>query len=125
MLTYSYKKCKVLLKKKDYDYEELESIEVFAARFSRLSDLLIQRIFKTIEKVDQDTPGSIRDRINRAEKKGLIRSSEDFQIIRTARNSIAHEYSKEGVKSLFDIALKYTEALTDAVKRVEKFSLKY
>ena len=52
VLDYSYKKCSKIEIKKTYTEEELESFDSLTSRFARLSDLLIQKIFKMIEKAD-------------------------------------------------------------------------
>ncbi len=56
---------------------------------ARLSDLLIQKLFRPIDQ-PEDESGTIRDRINRAEKKGLIAAVAKFIEIRELRNQIAY-----------------------------------
>ena len=52
--------------------EQLIELDALTSRFARLSDLLIQKMFKTIERLDLETPGTVRDRILQAEKKDLL-----------------------------------------------------
>ena len=42
------------------------------SRFARLSDIIIQKIFRLIESLELEEPGTVRDRINQAEKWGII-----------------------------------------------------
>lgn len=125
ILNYSYDKCKKIGIKDNYDFDELDRFESLTSRFARLSDLLIQKIFRLIDKIDLEMEGTTRDRINRAERKELIKSADDFIKIRILRNEIAHEYVPEDVQKLFEKVLKYTPVILDSVKRVEVYCKKY
>uniref|UniRef100_C6E0M4 DUF86 domain-containing protein n=1 Tax=Geobacter sp. (strain M21) TaxID=443144 RepID=C6E0M4_GEOSM len=125
VLAYSYNKCSRIGIKSCYEPEELESFESFTGRFARLSDILVQKVFRLIDELDLDTQGTIRDRINRAEKKELIGSSDTFVEIRMIRNDIAHEYVPEAIQEIFVKVLGLTPALLDAVERVKRYCHKY
>lgn len=125
VLTYSFNKCSNIGIKESYQPEELESFESFTGRFARLSDILIQKIFRLIDELDLDTQGTVRDRINRAEKKELIVSSDVFIEIRMIRNEIAHEYLPEAIHDMFGKVLVLTPNLLDAVVRTMEYCLKY
>ena len=125
VLVYSLDKCSKIGIKPQYEPEELESFESFTGRFARLSDILIQKIFRLIDEIDLDTQGTIRDRINRAEKKELISSADLFVEIRMVRNDIAREYLPEAIKEIFVKVLDLAPALLDGVARVKKYCEKY
>lgn len=125
VLEYSFNKCSRIGLKQAYQPEELESFESFTGRFARLSDILIQKIFRLVDEIDLETQGTVRDRINRAEKKGLINSSDTFVEIRMVRNDIAHEYLPEAIQEIFVKVLELTPALLDSVERVKAYSQKY
>jgi len=125
ILSYSFEKCKKIGIKEEYDYDELDRFESLTGRFARLSDLLIQKIFRLIDRIDLEPGGTIRDRINRAERKGLINRADDFVKIRIVRNDIAHEYLPEEIKALFKKVLKFTPDLLDSVKRVNEYCKNY
>ena len=97
------------------------SLEAFSARFSRLSDYLMQRIFRTLDVIEFEDEGTLRDRMNRAEKKGLIESTQDFVKIRTLRNIIAHEYTDEEVIHIYQKVLELTPNLLDTCKRIKQY----
>ncbi|NIM16850.1 MAG: hypothetical protein GTO45_33105 [Candidatus Aminicenantes bacterium] len=124
ILDYSYQKCKKTGVKVQYDYDELERFEALTSRFARLSDILIQKVFRLIDKIDLESEGTVRDRINRAEKKELIESADDFVKIRIVRNQIAHEYIPEEIYEIFKKVLKYTPKLLDSVNRVKNYTEK-
>ena len=68
-MEYSYKRCTAIKDKSEFDEQDLERFESLTGRFARLSDLLIQKMFRLIDSLDLDDQGTVRDRINRAEKK--------------------------------------------------------
>ena len=125
ILKYSNDLCTKIGIKEDYTYDELDKFESFTGRFARLSDLLIQKIFRLIESIELETPGTVRDRINKAEKKGLIESADIFIEIRILRNQIAHEYIQDEIKEMFEKVLLYTPHLLDSVVRVQNHCRKY
>ena len=125
VLQYSFNKCSSIGIKESYEPEELESFESFTGRFARLSDILIQKIFRLVDELDLDTQGTIRDRINRAEKKELIVSSDVFVEIRMIRNDIAHEYLPEAIHEIFGKVLLLTPHLLDGIEQTIQYCKKY
>jgi len=124
-VAYSYQRCREISHQSTYSPEELERFESLTGRFARLSDLLTQKIFRLIDRIDLDDKGTVRDRINRAEKKGLISSAEQFIKIRELRNSISHEYSEEVMSALFAAVLDLTDVLLDSIVRVKAYVERY
>lgn len=120
-LTYSYEKCRSIGCKDTYDSEEQDRFESLTAKFARLSDLIVKQAIKLIDILDLDEPPeTIRDAINRAEKKGLIESGLRFVEIRKLRNRIAHEYaeSDEDIAEIYRETLESTPLLFDSVQRI-------
>lgn len=72
--------------------EQRETLEALTARFSRFGDFLLQRLFRTLDEYELTAEGSLLDRLNRFEKRGIIASAADWRQIRELRNEIAHEY---------------------------------
>ena len=107
------------------EQEDLEKIESLTARFARFNDILLLKIFRLIDAIDLGDAGTVRDRINRAEKKGLIEDAQRFIEIRELRNSIAHEYQPEALNVIFTETLQATPALLDVAERVRKYCLRY
>ena len=75
-----------------------------------------------IDILELERPGSVIDRINRAEKRGLISSAEIFKEIRYLRNDISHEYIQTAIEQIFEKVLELTPYLIDSVNRVKKYS---
>lgn len=125
-LQISYGKAKLIFKEKqDYSDEELEVLESLTSRFARLSDILIKKIFRLLEKLDLDDSKTIRDSIILAEKKGLISSYEKFFRIRELRNFTAHEYEDENLFAVISEIIDLTPVLFDSLERTKKYSTKF
>ncbi len=124
-LNRSYGICEKIGVKDHYQPEEFDAFETLTARFSRFSDMLIQKVFRTIERIEFEKEGSLLDVLNRAHKRGLIDSIDDIRAIRELRNDIAHEYSPVSLKELFGAALEKTEKLVAIVQRIKKYSQKF
>ncbi|OOP56618.1 MAG: hypothetical protein AYP45_08110 [Candidatus Brocadia carolinensis] len=125
VLQYSYDTCNGIGIKEDYTFDEMDRFEALTSRFARLSDLLIQKIFRLIDQIGLEDSETVRDRINNAEKKGLIESADIFIQIRIVMNDIAHEYHTETLKDIYKKVLELSPCLFDSIKRVKKYCMKY
>ncbi len=127
LLSWSLTRCQTVnLEKADMpERENLEKFESLTARFARFNDILLQKIFRLIDMIDLDHGGTVRDRINRAEKKGLIDSASEFIEIRELRNSIAHEYQPEALNLIFPRVLMFTPVLLDIADKIRDYCLRY
>ncbi|MBF0201026.1 MAG: hypothetical protein HQK66_06895 [Desulfamplus sp.] len=115
ILEYSYNKCICVDLMDGLNQDTLESFEALTSRFARLSDMLIQKVLRTIDMIELESAGTVRDRINRAEKKKLIDSADSLIEIRMLRNEIAHEYKAETVYVIFEKVLHLTPLLLKGV----------
>ena len=120
-LTYSFKKCSESGIKDDYSEEELESFEALTSRFARTSDIFTQKILVTLFVLIKENPISFIDKANRAEKIGIITSSEELQDIRELRNEIAHEYSSRDVTEIFEEVLQNTPLLIKSIEHAKSY----
>jgi len=125
VLEYSYQKCLKIGVPPGLSNEELESFEALTSRFARLSDIIIQKIFRYIDTLDLEKQGTVRDRINRAEKRGIIDSANDFIEIRMLRNEISHEYQSETIYAIFEKVKELTPVLLKSVPEILDYSRKY
>lgn len=125
MLKYSYDISYEIGIKEQYTFEELDRFESLTSRFARTSDILIQKIFRLIDVIKLEMPGTVIDRINRAEKRGLISSAEIFKDIRRLRNDIAHEYILSAIEEIYKKVLKLTPYLFESVEKVKQYINKY
>ncbi|MBU0559155.1 MAG: hypothetical protein KKG93_06175, partial [Bacteroidetes bacterium] len=69
-------------------------METLASRFARVSDIVFQILFRSIDQVELENKGTLLDAVNRAHQRGLIESIDKMREIRDLRNQIVHEYVK-------------------------------
>lgn len=127
-LGYSYKVCSSIGIKPSYDEEERDRFESLTSKFARLSDLIIKQSIKTIDMLDlEEAPETVRDAINRAEKKGIISSAAKFIEIRKLRNRISHEYAESDadIDGIHLAVLGQVAELFDCVERIVKYTDKF
>ncbi len=124
-LVSSLKRCNDFIFNEDFTEEQLVELEALTSRFARVSDLLIQKVFKTIDEIEGTTPGTVRDRLLQAEKKSIINNADDFMEIRKVRNRIAHEYEMDALKDIFVFAFKNADLLIEALKTAKVYSQKF
>ena len=117
-LEYSLKKIQSIHFDKPLGEEELEHLESYTARLSRVSDIFLSKYLKLlIKNEDPAFDGSVRDLCNFAEKKSYISSADEWMLIRAFRNSTAHDYEDEDLKQFF---MKSRELGPIVVKTVNK-----
>ena len=97
--------------------EQLERLESMASRFARLSDLLTQRVMRLADDIELESPGSLLDRIRRAEKRGWASADGQLVRVRELRNLIAHEYEDEDLVALYAEVLRVAPILLDAADK--------
>ena len=120
-LAYSYEKCDAIGEKEEYDLEEQESFEALTSRFSRTSDILTQKVFKTLFILLQENIKTIIDAANFLEKLEIIERADDLLNIREIRNQIAHEYVETDIKALFFDVLHYVPDMKKIIKNAKAY----
>lgn len=124
-LKISVDRCKDFGSSPPFTEEQLIELEALTGRFARLSDLLIQKVLKTIERLDRDSPGTVRDRILQAEKKGIIQSAATLLEIRDVRNTIAHDYENIAFPEIVLFVVKTAPALLSDVRSAVEYSKRF
>jgi hypothetical protein len=125
ILAHFYQNCKSIGAKETYSVEELDKLEALTSRFARLSDMLIQKALRLIDKIELEDEGSVRDRINRAEKRKAIDNAERLTEIRVLRNNISHNYLPEELIVIYKKVLELTPILLNDCNRVVEYCGKY
>ncbi len=124
-LSISLERCRQFINNNEFEEEQLIELEALTARFARMSDLLIQKIFKSIDKLDANAPGTVRDRIKQAEKSGIIQDADTLLEIRNVRNTIAHEYDSLDTREMFLFVYRHSSLLVEILKNAQKYSRKF
>lgn len=120
-LTYSRNKCRTIDQLNENDLEVMESFEALATRFARASDLLTQKVLKSLFIILQEEAPTLIDRANFLAKLKIISSADTLLNIREIRNQIAHEYVTEDIKSLYQDIIDYTPALIETIKHLKLY----
>ena len=121
----SYTICSGIGIKENYTEEEYDDLETLTSRFARVSDIIIQKVFRSIDAVEFENKGTLIDVVNRAHKRGFFESIEKLREIRELRNSIAHEYIQEGLADTFIDVLRFTPELFDIATQIKNYCKKY
>ena len=120
-LLYSYKKCNAIKRESEYDLEQQESFEALTSRFARTSDILTQKVFKTLFILLQENTKTIIDAANFLEKLEIVEKADDLLNIREIRNQIAHEYVESDLRDLFLDVLRYVPELKKIINNVKAY----
>jgi len=115
-LNLSVEKCKLIITKKEYTFEEMESLDSLRSKFGRTSDLYTQKVLRTIWMLLHEPFVPFIDLLNKAEKIHLIWSADQLIEIRDLRNQITHEYIPE---ALTDLIPEIIDNCTHLVKNIE------
>ena len=110
-----------LLQQSEFSFEELESIDSLTSKFSRTSDIYLQKVLRSIWMLLREDTVPLIDLLNRAEKLMIIVSAEELLQMRDIRNQIAHEYLPEAVPELAKEAVMVTTLLQKNIEQTERF----
>ncbi len=108
---------------KNLSERELDKLDVLVFRFSKLQDLLGQRVFKNIlEYSGFDTHISFVKILSELERESLL-EVDRWRALRDARNTIAHEYPNEEDIMIDEINFIYQEVwyLVELTQRLEEY----
>ena len=121
----SYDICKAIGIKDAYREDEFDAFETLTGRFARTCDMIIQKGFRSIDKVEFEDRGVLLDALNRAHKRGLIDSIDDIRITRELRNEIVHEYRRTHLQKLFQSIIAQTPGLFTLLDRIRDYCRQY
>lgn len=107
----SFNECSKIGIKEEYSVDEFGRFETLCSRYSRGIDLLIRKIFRTLDEYEFENQGTLVDVVNNAHKRGLFENIDELRIMKDVRNTIAHEYIEDELTEVFDEVLLYTDKL--------------
>ena len=93
-----------------------------AGRFSRTSDLLLQKVFRAIDSVELVGGGTLIDALHRAQKRNILDTLEQMYTIRELRNMIVHEYLPKGLVEIFDDLLIQTPVVLSLISKTSDYA---
>ena len=121
----SYDACQAIGSKYAYSDDEFDAFETLTGRFARTCDLIVQKSFRSIDKVELEDRGTLLDALNRAHKRGLIASIDEIRIVRELRNEIVHEYRRANLQKLFQSILTQTPTIFSLMDRIHDYCRQY
>ncbi len=121
VLNYSLLNCQKIGLKDHYNMSELSEFESLSGRYARTSDILTQKVLKTLFIILQEEAKFFIDRCNLSEKLGLVKSADDLYNIRRLRNDIAHEYCIVDISEIFEPLLEFSDLLLAIIENTRKF----
>lgn len=82
-----------------------EQLEAFVSRYGRMQDTIADKLFPRWLLALAEVPGSQIETLNRAERLGVLSSTEQWLEARNLRNRLIHEYITDAAKLVEDLAL--------------------
>jgi hypothetical protein len=123
-LIYSYEVCKKIGIKDIYSEEEFMVFEAMTSRYARSTDMMINKLFRSLDAVEYVDGKTVIDIANNIEKRGIA-DSNDLYKIKDLRNSIAHEYVTENIVRFFAEVLELTPLLKTVIDNLNNYCSRY
>ena len=117
----SVKKAESIGQKPQYSFEEMETFDSLAAKFSRTADIFTQKVVRTAWMLLHEGFMPFIDMMNKAEKIMLIDSADQIIEIRDLRNQISHEYIPEAIQELIPEVIRLSADLEKNIEQAVNF----
>lgn len=117
----SFTKCSKIGIKDNYNDDEFDVFETLCSRYSRTCDILINKVFRSLDYVELENPGSLIDIVNRAHKRNFFDNIDTIRLLKDLRNQIVHEYIKEDLIEIFSAVYKFSQILFEIIERVNQY----
>jgi len=119
-LLYSYEICCKTKLKEEYLEDEFIDFEAMTARYVRTTDMLVNKVLRSLDVVEYFDGGTVIDAANNAEKRGIA-TAKEIRTLKDLRNSIAHEYITERIVRFFGKVLECTPLLKKAIDNLNTY----
>jgi len=123
-LLYSFDVCNKIGIKTSYSEDEFVSFEAMTSRYARTTDMLINKLLRSLDVVEYIDGGTVIDAVNNAEKRGIA-DAKELRKLKDLRNSIAHEYVTENIVRFFSMVLELTPLLKQVIEKLNDYCSKY
>ena len=101
---------------------QLASMEAFTGRFARAVDLLVNKVLRSVDRVEMKPEGTLLDVVHRAEKRGFVDRSEELREMKDVRNMIAHDYAGAQAAEIFTYCREQKPVLDAICGRVASYA---
>ncbi|HEY0924884.1 hypothetical protein [Rheinheimera pacifica] len=117
----SYDKCQSFDLSQALSDDQYDDLENLSSRFARVTDILLNKVYRALDTAELMQPGSLIDTVNRAVKRGVLESPDIARTVKDIRNEIVHEYTVEDLKQLQEEVIAYTKVLLQLVVKVNDY----
>lgn len=101
--------------------DQLESAEAFTSRFARAIDLLVNKVLRSLDRLELRPDGTLLDVVHGAEKRGLVAHSDQLREMKGVRNAIAHDYAGARLPEIFAYCREQKPAFDAICTRLETY----
>ena len=91
--------------------DNLDRLDAFRVRYSDLQYSLGNKTFRSILVLEEELPGSNLDILNKMEKRGVIKSFEEWKMLRYIRNLFSHDYPETDNDKAEALSIAYSNTL--------------
>jgi hypothetical protein len=123
-LMYSFEKCGNIGIKDNYSNDEFEAFEAMTSRYARTTDMLVNKVLRSLDEVEYIDGGTIIDATYNTEKRGIT-TAQELRNLKDLRNLITHEYVTEKIVRFFDKILEFTPLLKNVIEKLNNYSSRY
>lgn len=122
LLEYSLSKYKPFNPEVVYTYEDLEYYDSLSFRYEKAVESIFS-YFKTLELyLFGETSETLRKRLQKMEKVGLIENLELYMEIKVLRNKVVHAYLPEKLQEIYESIKNFGEILLKDFEKIKKFN---
>jgi hypothetical protein len=107
----SYEICQKLNAPSEDDPEAMDAFESLTARFGRTTDILFNKVFKSIVFLKEQEYKSWLDMMFFLQKQGILEDVSNARYLKELRNDIVHEYQFSEISEMFEEVLRQTPHL--------------
>lgn len=114
------------IRRLEHEPEAAERLEAFVSRFGRMQDTIGNKLLPRWLRAQAEEPGTLIEVLNRAERLGVLASTENWLSARALRNRLVHEYMEDPDTFAEDLqtAEGYTSMLLATHDRVREFAIR-
>jgi len=116
-INHSFELCKNIEEYKNLDINEYDKLETLTSRFARTTDILFNKVFRSIVLIETGSNKSLLDTLLYFSKVKLIENNEKARFLKELRNDIAHDYLQEDLFELFENIMAHTDELITLAER--------
>ena len=121
----SYSKCSQIGIKERYSEDEFDDFENLVSRYARTIDVIVNKVFRSIDAVELEDGGTMIDVVNRAEKRELVQSADRVRDLKGLRNDIVHEYETDDLRSLFRQTMDAVPELFSIAEKTRNYCARF